>query len=126
MVHYICKIDRDVYSCICGALATDEVIITDKQIEHSNEHNGAYEKYCESVKRVIGNPKYIFEDSMPQTGLVVGELDSDYGKSLMVVLRIKTSTDPENYKNSIISCWDISEKRLNRYIKNRKLLYKRA
>lgn len=33
--------------------------------------------------------------------------------------------DDPNYKNSVISCWEISEKRLQNYLRNKTILYKK-
>ncbi len=44
---------------------------------------------------------------------------------MQVVLRIATSKDDPEYKNSIISCWNISEKRLQNYLRNKQILYKK-
>ena len=125
-VHYITKIDKSIYSCITEDIGTDEVIITDERIFHSNSHHkGAYDKYGKYVKEILQSPDYIFEDKEPNTGLVIGSIRDVSGRHLQIILRIKTARDPENYKNSIISCWDISDERLNGYIRNRKVLYKR-
>ena len=43
-----------------------------------------------------------------------------------IVLRVCTSEDEYGYKNSIISCWEISEKRLQNYLRNKRILYKRV
>ena len=125
-MRFVCRIDREIYSRISADIATDEVVITEKQIEHSNEHANAYDKYCEQIAHALLFPRYIIEDTSPNTGLVIGDAIDDSGKAMMVVLRVRTSTDPSMFKNSIISCWDISEKRLARYIKNRKVIYSSA
>lgn len=123
-VNYICKIDERIYECVSNDISTDEVVITDKQIEHSNLHKGAYTKYHEYIEQTLCSPDYIFEDKHPNTGLVVKRLPDVDGKSLEIVLRIKVSTDPDEYKNSIISCWNISDARLKNYVRNKKILYK--
>ena len=123
-VNYICKIDKRIYECVSNDISTNEVVITDKQIEHSNLHKGAYTRYQEFVEQTLRSPDYIFADKHPNTGLVVKRLPDADGKSLEIVLRIKVSTDPNEYKNSIISCWDISDARLKNYVRNKKILYK--
>ena len=125
-VKTIAKINKEIYGCISEELLTDEVIITDRQIEHSNLHNGAYDKYGDQIEGILLDPDYIFEDKMPNTGLVIGRLRKEDGKYLQIVLRVKVHTDPGEYKNSVISCWDISEQRLRTYRKNRKILYSRS
>ena len=123
-VNFICKLDRSIYSCVTEDITTDEVVITDERIAHSNRHKDAFDKYGKYLSSALAAPSYIFEDKMPNTGIVVKRLVDEAGKSLQIVLRIKTSSDDPSYKNSIISCWDISEARLANYIRNRKMLYK--
>ena len=43
---------------------------------------------------------------------------------MQLVIRIHTSSDDPEYKNSIISAWKISETRWKNYLKNKQLLYK--
>ena len=123
-VNFICRLDRSIYSCVTEDITTDEVVITEERIAHSNRHKDAYDKYGKYLSSALAAPSYIFEDKMPNTGIVVKRLVDEEGKSLQIVLRIKTSSDDPSYKNSIISCWDISEARLGNYIRNRKMLYK--
>ena len=80
-VLFIGRIDLDIYKCITEDIVTDEVVITNNQIESSD--------------------------------------------NIQMVLRICTSKDPKGYKNSIISSWKISEKRLQNYLRNKRILYKK-
>ena len=43
----------------------------------------------------------------------------------LLVLKIATSSDKNGYKNSVISGWKITEKRLKNYLRNKKLIYKK-
>ena len=42
-----------------------------------------------------------------------------------MVLRIITPSDPNDYKNSIITFLRINEKRYHRYLRTKKILYKK-
>lgn len=76
------------------------------------------------MKQVIEKPDYIFsDDKHKNTGLVVKRIMSEKG-NIQLVLRICTSDDAPGYKNSIISCWEISDKRLQNYLRNKRILYK--
>lgn len=124
-VHSVGKIDRDIYKCITEDIVTDEVIITDNQMKHILEnHPDAYEKVVEYLEKVIKSPDYIIEDKHINTGLIIKRMDTGETHSQMV-LRICTSEDEPGYKNSIISCWQISEKRLQNYLRNKRILYKK-
>ena len=52
------------------------------------------------------------------------EQNEDRKDNIQMVLRIHTSIDKKGFKNSIISCWKISNKRLQNYLRNKKILYK--
>lgn len=124
-VHTVGKIDREIYKCITEDIVTDEVILTDNQIQHILErHPDVYEKAVSSMKAAVESPDYIIEDKHKNTGLVVKRISTEKG-TLQLVLRICTSEDDPGYKNSIISCWEISDKRLENYLRNKCILYKK-
>lgn len=115
------KLDKTKYKKINSNITTDEVIITYKQIEHiEEERKGTYEKYKEKLKEVIADPDYIIEDKKHiDTGLVIKK----YNKNVVIVLKLNTKAD--NKKNSIITIWEIKEKRLQRYLLTHKTIYKK-
>lgn len=109
----IAKIDKNKYASLCeNDILTDEVVITYKQIMHINEERmGVYDKYKNELKNIIENPDYIIEDTKhKETGLVI----KTYDKNVVLVLRLNTSE--KNKKNSIITIWEIKQKRLERYL----------
>ena len=123
-VLFIGRIDLDIYKCITEDIVTDEVVITNNQIEHIKErHEDVLETILENKKEIIENPDYIIEDRRENTGLIVKKIESS--DNIQMVLRICTSKDPKGYKNSIISSWKISEKRLQNYLRNKRILYKK-
>lgn len=116
------KIDIDKYELLCQEkIITDEVIITRKQIKHINEERtGVYDRYKDRLEHILKEPDYIIEDTKhKETGLVIKKYDKD----VVVVLRLNTC-DKEK-KNSIITIWEIKEKRLERYLLTHKMLYKK-
>ena len=116
------KIDIEKYAPLCDKeIITNEVIITYKQIEHINEERqGVYDKYKDDLKDIIEEPDYIMEDTKhKETGMIVKK----YDKEVVVILKLNTSD--EDKKNSIITIWEIKEKRLNRYLLTHKILYKK-
>ena len=124
-VHSIGKIDREIYKCITEDIRTDEVIITDNQIQHiKDRHPEAYDKVLNNIQEAIRVPDYIIRDKHEYTGLVIKRIETESG-ILQVVLRLCTSEDEQGYKNSIISCWELSEKRLKNYLRNKEILYSR-
>lgn len=57
-MHSIGKIDREIYKCITEDIRTDEVIITDNQIQHIKDRH----------------PDYIVETPKPNTALILKEI----------------------------------------------------
>ncbi len=125
-LHTVGKIDRNIYKCITEDITTDEVIITDNQIQHIKErHPDAYEKALQDMKITLQSPDYIIaDDKHKNTGLVVKHIATEKG-NLQLVLRVCTSEDNPRYKNSIISSWEISDRRLQNYLRNKHILYKK-
>lgn len=124
-MHYIGKIDVEKYKCITNDIATDEVIITNERIQHIKDgHNGDFEEIQPHLKEILKSPDYILEDSSRKnTGLILKQF-SQNDLRVQMVLRVHTSVDKKEYKNSIISAWKISESRWKNYLKNKKILYK--
>ena len=126
IVHSVGRINREIYKCITKDIVTEEVIITENQIKHiQDRHPDSFEKAIHNLERALQEPDYIIEDKHKNTGLVIKEFQKEAGHT-QIVLRVCTSEDECGYKNSIISCWEISEKRLQNYLRNKRILYKRV
>ena len=118
------KLNKEIYYCITDDITTDEVVITDNQILHIKEkHPNDYERYYKYLSEIIINPDYILEANRPHTALVLKHIEEN-GKRYQLILRLHTSDDPKDYKNSVITFLKISEKRYNRYLRTKKILYK--
>ena len=124
-VHIIGKINRDIYKCITDDIVTDEVVITEKQILHvKSRHPNNYELYSRYLGEIVLNPDYIIRASKPNTALILKEIE-EADKVFKLVLRLVTSHDDANYKNSIITFMKIDEKEWNRMLRNKFILYKK-
>lgn len=120
------RIDREVYKCITEDIITEDVIITDERIEHIKErHPNDYERYFEYLKEIVENPDYIVETTKPNTALILKEITESEDKRFKTVLRLVTSTDNTEFKNSIITFMKINEKEWSRLIRNKRILYKK-
>ena len=118
------RINTIIYKCITEDILTDEVIITDERISHIKEkHPNDYEKYFIYMKECIERPDYIIEANKPHTALILKEI-YDGEKYFKTILRLITSEDDPQYKNSVITFMKINDKEYNRLIKNKKILYK--
>ena len=124
-LHFVCKLDKNLYSVVTKDIASDEVIITDEQIKHIKErHPNDFELFASFFVEMIRDPDYIIEANKPNTALVLKEIEFD-GRKLKLILRLKTSLDPADYKNSIITFQHIRDKEWRRVIRNTKILYKK-
>ena len=119
------RIVRDMYEKISRSITTDEVIITEERIEHSNVHANAYEKYGKYIPEVLADPDFIFRDKKPNTAVLVKEIVQE-GNNLQLILRLHIPEDNPEYKNSVISFWDISDKRRENYKRNKDVIYKKT
>ncbi len=125
-VHIVGTIDRNIYKCITEDIATNEVIITDERIQHiKDRHPNDYEKYYEYLKAIVEVPDYIVETNKPDTALILKEIVTSDEKQFKTVLRLKTSKDRPEFKNSIITFMKINEKEWSRLIRNKRILYKK-
>ena len=124
-VHFVGKLDKDIYKCITEDIVTDEVIITDERIRYIMErHPSDYERYCNYLREIIEHPDYIITTNKMNTALIL-KLFVEEGEQFKTVLRLTTSSDNPNFKNSIITFMRINEKEWNRMIRNKETLYKR-
>lgn len=122
-VHYVGKINKDIYSCVTKDIITDEVIITDERIQHIKErHPNDFERYSEYIRLAVEKPDYIIEANMPNSAFVLKTISSN-DVNMQIILKIATSED-KNLKNSIITFLKVSDKKLKKYLRNKKILYK--
>lgn len=123
-MYLVGKIDIEIYNCITKDITTDEVIITDKQIDHiKNRHPNGYELFNKYFEKIVEQPDYIIEANKPFTALILKEIQID-NKKFKTVVRLATSNDTPSYKNSIITFMKIDDREWNRILKNKKILYK--
>lgn len=56
-MHFVGKIDVEIYKCVTNGFVTQDVIITDERIQHIKErHPDNYEKYCKYLTEIVENP----------------------------------------------------------------------
>lgn len=123
-VHRLTQLDIEKYKCVTEDITTKEVVITDERIQHiKDRHPNDFERYEKYMVEIIENPDYILQSDMPNTAFVLKEI-VDAGERFQLILRLKVSTDPQHYKNSVITFLKISEKKWNKYLRNKKVLYK--
>lgn len=123
-VNFICKIDRELYRIVEADLLTDDVIITEQQISHIEDgHPGDFDLLFKYLPSILQDPDYILRGNRPHTALVLKKVSLPE-LNAEVILRLKVSSDPAEYKNSIITMWSVSEKRFRRLLRQSEILYK--
>ncbi len=118
-------IDIEKYRCVMDGITTDEVIITDEQIQHiKNHHPNDYERFSKYFAEIVAEPDYIIKANKPCTAVILKEI-ADEGERFQTILRLRTAMDPVGHKNSIITFMKINEKRWERYLRTKKILYRK-
>lgn len=121
----LCDLDMEIYSCVSTDIRTTEVVITEERIEHIKErHPGDYERFCSYIPEIIRVPDYIVATKLTGTAVILREF-IERGEKFKLILRLKTSDMPVDYKNSVISFWCVGETTWKKTLKNKKILYKR-
>lgn len=124
-MHIVGKLDKNIYRCITDDIITDDVIITEERINHIKErHPNDYEKYYTYMREVIEIPDYIIGGNKPNSALILKEF-SNGEEQFKTILRIITSKDNFDFKNSIITFMRINNKEWERLLKNKEILYKK-
>ena len=123
-MHYIGKINLEIYRRISENIRTDEVIITDTQIAHIVERRGRefYEKFRGFFSSILSEPDYIFRDCNPNTAIVC-KLFSEHGKSINIILRLAVVGDNPTFKNSILTVIGENTKRFEQRLRNNSPIY---
>lgn len=122
-INFVGKIDIKIFKEINDDIQTDEVIVTEIQVEHiKKSHPDDYENYFRYAKEIVEKPDCILEDNKPNSVVLLKKIE-EIEKCFRLVLRLKISSDPEEYKNSIITFHRIEEKRLKSYTRTKKVLY---
>ena len=120
----------ELYGCIEEAsdkkFLTREVVLTGKQIYHMNfeqpHHPLAYDQYGRHIPEILRDPDYILEGKRG-CYLLLKQIGDDY---FVLVLWIKVKEQPEFFKNSIHTFYRLGETKWNQFLRNKKILYKRA
>ena len=124
-MHIIGKINKNIYKCVTEDITTEEVIITDNQINHiKNRHPNDYENFSSYFSDILSDPDFILEANKPNTAFILKQITENDLK-VQLILRLQTSQDPKGYKNSIITFLKIDIKTWNKYLRNKKILYRK-
>lgn len=124
-MHIIGKINKNIYKCVTEDITTEEVIITDNQINHiKNRHPNDYENFSSYFSDILSDPDFILEANKPNTAFILKQI-TENDLTVQLIFRLQTSQDPKGYKNSIITFLKIDIKTWNKYLHNKKILYRK-
>ena len=124
-MHIIGKINKNIYKCVTEDITTEEVIITDNQINHiKNRHPNDYENFSSYFSDILSDPDFILEANKPNTAFILKQI-TENDLTVQLILRLQTSQDPKGYKNSIITFLKIDIKTWNKSLRNKKILYRK-
>ena len=124
-VHFVCKLDKSIYSVVSSDIQSGDVIITDERIGHIKDHHpNDYETFIGYIPQIIESPDYIVASPKPHTAVVLKMIEEN-GEKFKVILRLRVEGDPAHYKHSIISFWRIGDTTWRKTLKNKVILYSR-
>ena len=123
-MRFVGIIDVEKYKCVTDDIKSERVIITETQVEHIKQHHpNDFERYFSYAGQIISDPDYILEANKPNTAFVLKSIEEN-DNHFQIILRLKTSNDPDEYENSIITFLKVNDKRFERYLRTKKILYK--
>lgn len=108
---------------ISNNIITDEVILTSERYNHIMErHKQDFELYFNEFGTVISDPDYILKDfKNKDTAIVIKHIDNT---NLNIVLKLAIGKDSIHTKNSIMTCYRIRNKNLQKLKEKNKIVYK--
>jgi len=103
---------------------TNDVVITDERIAHIKAHHPKdYERYAEYIPQILKNPDYILKANRPHSAVLLKEFKKS-DERFQLILRLRTSQDPDEFSNSVITFSRLHAKEYRRFVRNKKVLYK--
>ena len=125
-LHFVCKLNKELYRVITADIASDDVIITDERIEHIKAHHpNDFETFSGFFAETINDPDYILEGNTERTLLLLKEILQE-DRPVKLILRLKMFDDPAEYQNSIITFTRTDRKEWTRLLKKKKIFYKKT
>jgi len=123
ILNIVGTINLDIFKSVSPDITTNEVIFNDDRIDHvKTDHPGDYELFSKHIAAILNNPDYILKANRPNSAVLLSKI-LPCGTKLKLVLRLNTSSDPPEYKNSIITFMKIRNKEWRRITKSKNILY---
>ncbi len=128
-VQYIGKIDKNKIGNFRNKITTENVVLTNERLTHIKEHHpDLKDKEINYIQDVLNSPDYVFNDRKNENTVLLVKEIKENDKKYRMVLKLSTNADStnKNIQNSVISFWNIGEKKLKQYIRNEEILYKKT
>ena len=123
-MHYIGKIDKNIFEKEFGKIQTEDVVLTDERRQHIKErHIADYELFEEYHKDILENPDIVLKDLKNEnTVFMIKHIE---GTNMNVVIKLSVYEDEKHPKNSIMTAYRMRDKNVEKLERNNKMLYKR-
>lgn len=107
-----------------GELQTDEVILTDEREEHIYvRHPEDYAYFCEYGTVAVENPDFVIKDNKNDGTVFMVKKLAD--TNVNVVVKLALSTGKMGLKNSVMTCYRIRERNLQKLMNKNSLIFQR-
>lgn len=122
IVKQVGRIEPKMFEAITKDITTNEVVLTKERLKHIMEkHPGEWEALEPYLAQALKDPDYILRDKKRRnTGIVIKKLEQE---NMFLALRLQTANDMPGRKNSIITLFRISDKRLKGYLLRGNAIY---
>ena len=122
-VRYITKIKgKDLIEKEFGQLANDDIVLTYERKEHIKERRKEdYSFVINNIEQTINEYDYLLKDDSKKVIFVKKVINSEYNNYLVIYLSLKD----ESKANSIITGIKMNDDRVEKLIRNRKIIDKK-
>lgn len=125
-VQYIGKIDKAKIGIYKDKIITDRVMISKERIQHIKEHHPELkDEEVSFIKDIIKNPDYVFKDRKNVDTILMAKEIIRNNKNYISVVKLNTNKEYKDKSNTIISFWNISQKKLGQFIRNEEIIYRK-
>ena len=122
-MQYIGRVDREKLGKYKKLIITDKVLISEERLIHMKEHHPELtDNEIIYISETIKNPDYIFDDRKNIDTILM--VKDNNNKNYITVVKLNTNICFKEKSNTVISFWNISNKKLRQFIRNEEIIYK--
>lgn len=125
-MQYIGKLNKNIIGEYKNKIITDDVFISEERIYHIKEHHPELSnKELKYMKSVINDPDYIFNDRKNKDTILYVKNIMENFKNYRMVVKLNTNKEEKSKANTIISLWNIGNKKLGQFIRNEQIIFQK-